>query len=54
MSGVVARTGDFAAAFERARAAGGPAIIELRIDPEALTIRQSLSEIRAAASATKH
>ncbi len=50
---VVERTRDFAAAFERARVAGGPAVIELRIDPEALTIRQSLSEIRAAASATK-
>jgi acetolactate synthase I/II/III large subunit len=47
---VVERTADFAAAFERARAAGGPAVIELRIDPEALTIRQSLSEIRAAAT----
>jgi acetolactate synthase-1/2/3 large subunit len=48
---VVERTADFAPAFERARAAGGPAVIELRIDPEALTIRQSLSEIRAAAQA---
>jgi acetolactate synthase I/II/III large subunit len=48
---VVERTADFAAAFERARAAGGPAILELRIDPEALTIRQSLSEIRTAALA---
>jgi acetolactate synthase-1/2/3 large subunit len=47
---VVERTADFAAAFERARAAGGPAIIELRIDPEALTIRRSLSEIRATAN----
>ncbi len=51
---VVERTEDFAAAFERARAAGAPAIIELRIDPEALTIRQSLSEIRAAALAQQH
>ena len=51
---VVERTEDFAAAFERARAAGAPAIIELRIDPEALTIRQSLSEIRAAALAQEH
>ncbi len=50
---VVERTADFAGAFERARAAIGPAILELRIDPEALTIRQSLSEIRAAAAA-KH
>jgi acetolactate synthase I/II/III large subunit len=48
---VVERTEDFPAAFERARAAGGPAILELRIDPEALTVRQSLSEIRAAAMA---
>jgi len=51
---VVARTEDFAAAFERARTAGVPAILELRIDPEALTIRQSLSEIRAAALASQH
>ncbi|HZB90851.1 MAG TPA: thiamine pyrophosphate-binding protein [Stellaceae bacterium] len=51
---VVERTADFPAAFERARAAGGPAILELRLDPEALTIRQSLSEIRAAALAGGH
>jgi acetolactate synthase I/II/III large subunit len=48
---LVERTADFPGAFERARAAGGPAIIELRLDPEALTIRQTLSEIRAAAMA---
>jgi len=48
---IVERTADFAAAFERARAAGVPAILELRIDPEALTIRQSLSDIRTAALA---
>ena len=48
------RTADFPAAFERASAAGGPAILELRIDPEALTVRQSLSEIRAAAMAERH
>jgi acetolactate synthase-1/2/3 large subunit len=50
---VVERTEAFAPAFERARAAGIPAVIELRIDPEALTIRQSLSEIRAAAMAQR-
>ena len=50
---VVERTADFAAAFERAHASGLPAILELRIDPEALTIRQSLSEIREAALAGK-
>jgi acetolactate synthase-1/2/3 large subunit len=51
---VVMRTADFAGAFERARAAGVPALLELRIDPEALTIRQSLSEICAAALAAGH
>ena len=35
----------------RARAAGKPALIEIRLDPEALTPRQSLSQIRAAAKA---
>ena len=50
---VVERTEDFAAAFERAESAGVPALLELRIDPEALTPRQSLSEIRAAAEAAR-
>jgi len=50
----VERTEDFAAAFERARASGKPAIIELKLDPEAITPRQSLSEIRAAALASPH
>ncbi len=51
---VVERTEDFAAAFTRARAAGKPAIIEIKLDPEAITPRQSLSEIRAAALAERH
>ena len=46
---VVTRTEDFAPAFEAAQASGLPSILELRIDPEAITPRQSLSEIRAAA-----
>ncbi|MBN9529522.1 MAG: thiamine pyrophosphate-binding protein [Alphaproteobacteria bacterium] len=45
----VTRTEDFAAALERARSAPTTALIELRVDPEALTIRQSLSQIRAQA-----
>jgi acetolactate synthase-1/2/3 large subunit len=49
----VERTGEFAPAFARAQAAGGPAVLELRLDPEALTPRQSLSEIRAAALKTR-
>ena len=45
----VERTEDLAPAFERALGAGGPTLIELRIDPEAVTHKASLSEIRAAA-----
>ncbi len=45
----VTRTVEFAPAFQRAMAAGKPSLIEIRIDPEALTPRQSLSQIRAAA-----
>ncbi len=48
---VIERTEDFAPAFERAMASGKPALLELRLDPEAITPRQSLSEIRAAAMA---
>jgi acetolactate synthase I/II/III large subunit len=46
---LVERTADFPEAFRRAQAAGTLALIELRIDPEALTPRYSLSEIRAGA-----
>jgi acetolactate synthase-1/2/3 large subunit len=49
----VARTEEFAAAFERALAAGHPALLHLKLDPEAITPRQSLSEIRAAALAKR-
>ena len=40
---------EFPAALERARTAGGPALIELITDPEALTPSASLSEIREGA-----
>jgi acetolactate synthase-1/2/3 large subunit len=43
----VRRTEEFAPAFERALAARRPALIELKTDPEAITTRQTLSEIRA-------
>jgi acetolactate synthase-1/2/3 large subunit len=36
----------FKGAFERAAASGKPAIIELKIDPEALSPRQTLTQIR--------
>jgi acetolactate synthase-1/2/3 large subunit len=42
----VARTADFAPAFERALACGKPALIELKIDPEAITPATTLSAIR--------
>ncbi len=47
----VERTEDFAAAFDAALGSGRPALIELRVDPEALTPRQSLSQIREQALA---
>ncbi|HXQ40042.1 MAG TPA: thiamine pyrophosphate-binding protein [Candidatus Udaeobacter sp.] len=43
----VTRTEEFAPALERALAAGKPALIEIRLDPEAITPRQTLSQIRA-------
>jgi acetolactate synthase-1/2/3 large subunit len=46
---VVERTADFQPAFERARAAEGPALIELRVDPEAITPATTLGAIRSAA-----
>ena len=42
----VERTADFAAAFERARASGKPSIVEVRLDPEAITPTKSLTDIR--------
>jgi acetolactate synthase-1/2/3 large subunit len=47
----VERTEEFPAAFRRALESGKPAVIELKVDPEALTTRASLSEIRAASLA---
>ncbi|WP_342667970.1 thiamine pyrophosphate-binding protein [Azospirillum halopraeferens] len=44
----VERDADFGPAFARAQASGLPAILHLRIDPEALTPNRTLSEIRAA------
>jgi acetolactate synthase-1/2/3 large subunit len=42
----VARTADFAPAFERAAASGKPALLELKIDPDAITPATTLSAIR--------
>ncbi|MCF3639346.1 thiamine pyrophosphate-binding protein [Rhizobium sp. TRM95111] len=43
----VERTEDFAPAFQRARASGRPAILELKLDPEAITPARTLSQIRS-------
>jgi acetolactate synthase-1/2/3 large subunit len=43
---VVEKTAQFAPAFEEALASGGPALLELRIDPDAITTRTSLTAIR--------
>ncbi len=40
-------TAGFAPAFERALAAGGPALLELRVDPDAISPRTTLSALRA-------
>ena len=42
----VEKTADFAPAFERARASGKPAIIEVKLDVEAITPTRTLSQIR--------
>jgi len=42
----VERTADFAAAFERAVASNKPALIEVKIDPDAITPATTLSAIR--------
>jgi acetolactate synthase-1/2/3 large subunit len=43
----VTQTAQFAPAFERALAAGGPALLHVRIDPQALTMGASLDALRA-------
>ena len=49
----VERTVDFAPAYERAVASGKPALIELRIDPDAITPATTLSAIREKALKSK-
>lgn len=42
----VERNEEFLPAFERALASGRPALLELRVDPEAITPRQTISQLR--------
>jgi acetolactate synthase I/II/III large subunit len=46
---LVERTESFEPAFERALEFGRPAVLELRVDPEAITPRATLTQIREAA-----
>ncbi len=46
---VVTETAGFAPAFRRAVASGKPAVIELRTDPEQITSRATIAQLRAAA-----
>ena len=48
---VVEETAGFAPALEQALASGGPALLELRIDPEMITPTATLSGLRAASQA---
>ncbi len=43
---LVEKTEDFGPAYERARASGKPSIIEIRLDPEAITPAKTLTQIR--------
>ena len=45
----VEKTADFADAFLRARASGKPSILDVKLDPEAITPTRTLSQIRNAA-----
>lgn len=47
---IVEETSQFEAAFERCVASGKPAVIELRVDPQAITPNTTIDALRAAAS----
>jgi acetolactate synthase-1/2/3 large subunit len=46
----VQATAEFAPAFRAALAGNRPSIIELKLDPEAVTTRQTLSQLRGAST----
>jgi acetolactate synthase-1/2/3 large subunit len=49
----VARTGEFAPAFERALASGRPALLHVKLDPQALTMNASLDALRVQGEAAR-
>jgi len=48
---VVVETGELVPAYRRAAASGRPAVIEVRMNPEQVTNRATIAELRAAAAA---
>jgi acetolactate synthase-1/2/3 large subunit len=50
---IVAATEEFAPAFRRAVASGKPAVIELRMNPDQITSRATIAQLRAAAGPAK-
>jgi acetolactate synthase-1/2/3 large subunit len=52
-SETVVRTDEFVPAFERAQAAGRPALLHLKLDPQALTMNASIDALRDAALRSK-
>jgi acetolactate synthase-1/2/3 large subunit len=50
---IVAATDEFVPAFRRAVASGKPALIELRINPEQVSTRATITQLRAAAGGVK-
>ena len=51
---VVSETAEFTPAFRRAVASGRPAVIELRMNPEQITSRATITQLRAQAGGPKH
>ena len=49
----IASTGEFAPAFERALESGRPALLHVKVDPQALTMGASLDALRAQGQARK-
>ncbi len=50
---VISETGEFAPAFTRAVASGRPAVLELRVNPEQITTRATIADLRAGKPAPK-
>ncbi len=50
---VVSATAEFTPAFQSAVASGKPAVIELRMNPEQITSRATIAQLRASAAAAK-